>query len=212
MTIRRKVTFILNVDPLLEPSNGPNYFPFDPDVLYTIKIDNNYDAVEDISLRISISDRSPRSRTCSPASWAPATASRGVIPPAITALDGPGAAGLSLRQRYTVTMVKGAGPAAVRTDLTPHGPALRRALERGPAHHAELPVAREAGHLQICQRHPGLRRHRGRPVLHRSRRDLRLAEFPHGRVPVRNPAAPDRARRTPTTIRTPPPTCSPAST
>src|SRR4051812_1789998 len=22
------VTFILNVDPLLEPSNGPNYFPF----------------------------------------------------------------------------------------------------------------------------------------------------------------------------------------
>src|SRR6201982_3379220 len=44
-----KVTFILNVDPLLEPANGPNYFPFDPNVLYSIKIDNNYDAVEDIS-------------------------------------------------------------------------------------------------------------------------------------------------------------------
>ena len=26
------VTFILNVDPLLEPANGPNYFPFDPNV------------------------------------------------------------------------------------------------------------------------------------------------------------------------------------
>ena len=25
-----KVTMILTVDPLLEPSNGPNYFPFDP--------------------------------------------------------------------------------------------------------------------------------------------------------------------------------------
>ena len=27
-----RVTFILNVDPFLEPSNGPNYFPFDPNV------------------------------------------------------------------------------------------------------------------------------------------------------------------------------------
>src|SRR5260370_21114515 len=44
-----KVTMIMNVDPLLEPSNGPNYFPFDPSVVYTMKIDNTYDAVEDIS-------------------------------------------------------------------------------------------------------------------------------------------------------------------
>src|SRR5262252_2262233 len=44
-----KVTFIMDVDPLLEPSNGPNYFPFDPNVVYTMKIDNNYDAVEDVS-------------------------------------------------------------------------------------------------------------------------------------------------------------------
>lgn len=29
-----RVTMILNVDPLLEPANGPNYFPFDPNVLY----------------------------------------------------------------------------------------------------------------------------------------------------------------------------------
>src|SRR5437763_12277918 len=43
------VTMIMNVDPLLEPSNGPNYFPFDPGVVYTMKVDNNYDAVEDIS-------------------------------------------------------------------------------------------------------------------------------------------------------------------
>ena len=31
-----KVTMILNVDGFLEPSNGPNYFPFDPNVLYEI--------------------------------------------------------------------------------------------------------------------------------------------------------------------------------
>ena len=42
------VTMILNVDPLLEPSNGPNFFPFDPNVLYEMKIDNDQDGVEDV--------------------------------------------------------------------------------------------------------------------------------------------------------------------
>src|SRR6202140_3245069 len=47
-----RVTFIMNVDPFLEPSNGPNYFPFDPSIVYQIKIDNNHDALEDISFQI----------------------------------------------------------------------------------------------------------------------------------------------------------------
>src|SRR5579862_3430126 len=45
------VTFIMDVDPLLEPSNGPNFFPFDPNVTYTMKIDNTGDAVEDITFQ-----------------------------------------------------------------------------------------------------------------------------------------------------------------
>src|SRR5579863_8762987 len=44
----QKVILIMNVDPLLEPSNGPNYFPFDPNVLYEMKIDNNFDGLEDV--------------------------------------------------------------------------------------------------------------------------------------------------------------------
>ena len=47
-----KATFILCVDPLLEPANGPNYFPFDSGILYEIKIDNNHDAVEDIIFQV----------------------------------------------------------------------------------------------------------------------------------------------------------------
>ncbi|MGB2973537.1 MAG: DUF4331 family protein, partial [Candidatus Competibacter sp.] len=43
-----KATLILDVDPFLEPSNGPNYSPFDPDIVYAIRIDNNHDAVEDL--------------------------------------------------------------------------------------------------------------------------------------------------------------------
>src|SRR6201998_4051424 len=43
-----RVTFIMNVDPFLQPSNGPNYFPFDPSIVYQIKIDNDNDARADV--------------------------------------------------------------------------------------------------------------------------------------------------------------------
>ena len=39
------------VDPLLEPANGPNWFPFDPEILYEIKVDNNHDAREDVTFQ-----------------------------------------------------------------------------------------------------------------------------------------------------------------
>src|SRR6204780_2244800 len=42
------VTFILNVDPFLQPSKGPNYFPFDPAIVYQIKDDNDHDARPDV--------------------------------------------------------------------------------------------------------------------------------------------------------------------
>jgi hypothetical protein len=121
-----KVTLILNVDPLLEPSNGPNYFPFDPNVLYAIRVDNNNDAVEDVvfEVRFQTEIRRPEVFTgfvgigngvVAPAN-APPPLGPGtpIVPPAITALDGPGSQGLNLRQTYTVTMVKN----GVRTALT----------------------------------------------------------------------------------------------
>ncbi len=113
-----KVTLIMDVDPFLEPSNGPNYFPFDPNVLYAIRIDNDNDAQEDVvfEFRFQTEVRAADVFTgfvgvvdgiaapaSSPAPVAPGTP---LIPPAISALDGPGSAGLSLRQTYTVTMVR----------------------------------------------------------------------------------------------------------
>lgn len=121
-----KVTMILDVDPLLAPGNGPNYFPFDDNILYAIRIDNNNDALEEISFQVQFQTeiRAPDVFTGfvgagggidapgnSPPPVAPGTP---IVPPAITALDGPGSAGLSLRQTYTVTMVKN----GVSTQLT----------------------------------------------------------------------------------------------
>src|ERR1700687_4564951 len=45
------VVMILNVDPFLEPGNGPNYFPFDPGILYEMKVDNNHDGVPDVTFQ-----------------------------------------------------------------------------------------------------------------------------------------------------------------
>ena len=114
-----RVTFIMNVDPFLQPSNGPNYFPFDPSIVYQIKIDNDQDARADITFqfRFQTTIRAPQVFTGfvgaggginapanSPAPVAPGTP---IVPPAITFLSGPGAAGLSLQQTYTVNMIKG---------------------------------------------------------------------------------------------------------
>jgi len=95
-----RVTMILNVDPLLEPANGPNYFPFDPNVLYQMKIDNNHDGEEDITFqfRFNTEYRLPGVFTGFVGGIA------GI--PQITALNGPGSEGLGIRQTYTVTMIK----------------------------------------------------------------------------------------------------------
>ena len=54
-----RVTMILNVDGFLEPSNGPNYFPFDPNVRYVMNVDNNRDGEEDIKFEFRIQHRNP---------------------------------------------------------------------------------------------------------------------------------------------------------
>jgi hypothetical protein len=102
------VTMILNVDPLLEPGNGPNYFPFDPNILYEMKVDNNRDGKEDVIFQFRF-----RTEVRAPGVF---TALVGGIAgiPQITSLDGAGSEGLNLRQSYTVTMIRN----GKRTDLT----------------------------------------------------------------------------------------------
>jgi hypothetical protein len=95
-----RVTMILNVDPFLEPSNGPNYFPFDPNVLYEMKVDNNQDGIEDVTFQFRFTTEIRQ-----PGLFTGLVGGIAGIPP-ITALAGTGSEGLSLRQTYTVTMVK----------------------------------------------------------------------------------------------------------
>ena len=45
------VTLLANYQPLQSPYGGPNYFQMDPNALYEIHLDNNGDAVEDITFQ-----------------------------------------------------------------------------------------------------------------------------------------------------------------
>ncbi|MCP5152977.1 MAG: DUF4331 domain-containing protein [Ectothiorhodospiraceae bacterium] len=124
-----RVTLIMNVDPLLEPANGPTYFPFDPEITYAIKVDNDQDAVEDVTyeFRFRTVQTLPGVFTAfvgaggglasPPSSAPPVPPGVVIVPPAIIAIDGPGALGLGQRQRYSITRIDGTGPTATRTVL-----------------------------------------------------------------------------------------------
>ncbi len=111
------VTLIMAVDPLLEPANGPTLFPFDPDILYEIKIDNDHDARADVvfEFRFRTEFQLPGVYTAvagigDDGAFAPGTGDL-VVPPQIRSFDNPG---LNLRQTYSVGMKTGPGRAAAR--------------------------------------------------------------------------------------------------
>ncbi len=106
------VTLIMAVDPLLEPANGPTLFPFDPEILYEIKVDNDHDAEADVTFqfRFETDYRLPGVYTAvagigDNGAFAPGTSDL-VVPPQIRSFDNPG---LNQIQNYSVTVRSGPG-------------------------------------------------------------------------------------------------------
>jgi hypothetical protein len=98
-----KIVFIMDVIPGEEPSSGPNYYNFDPNVLYQFEIDNDGDGkADDISFEFRF-----KSEIRGVNKDLGLFLSYVALPP-ITALNGPGSEGLGLRQTYSVVM-KGNG-------------------------------------------------------------------------------------------------------
>jgi hypothetical protein len=135
------VTLIMCVDPLLDPANGPNWFPFDPDILYEIKVDNDNDAKADVTfqMRFQTEQRLPRlfqvfagvgdgvkAPANSPAPVAPGTL---LVPPRIDTFDSPG---LGQRQTYTVTMLTDDRGNRRETVLNAGGPMYAVPANPGP--------------------------------------------------------------------------------
>jgi Domain of unknown function (DUF4331) len=107
----RGVTFILNVNPGQDPSDGPNYFNFNDDVLYAMHIDNDQDGKADdvvYEFRFKTENR-PIAAAGGLTSPLPYLGNPHIPLPilqGITALDGPGSEGLTRRQTYSVTEIR----------------------------------------------------------------------------------------------------------
>jgi hypothetical protein len=87
-----RVTLIANFIPLEAPYGGPNFFKFDDNVLYEIMIDNNGDAVEDVTFQFKF-----RTDVRNPNTFLYNTGP-------ITSLDSPN---FNVRQFYSVTRIDG---------------------------------------------------------------------------------------------------------
>jgi hypothetical protein len=113
-----KAVFIMNVIPQQVPASGPNFFNLDDNVRYSFNLDLNQNGVaEDVRIdfrfKTEIRNRTPAGGL----DFRDVPISYAAVPP-ITALDGPGSAGLGLRQTYTVQA----------TAKSPAGQAVARAI------------------------------------------------------------------------------------
>jgi hypothetical protein len=108
----QRVTFMMNVNPGQDPSDGPNYFNFDDEVRYVINIDNDTDGKADdvvYEFRFKTENR-PVGGPSGLTSPLPYLGNPHILTvpqlQGITALDGPGSEGLTRRQTYTVTEIR----------------------------------------------------------------------------------------------------------
>jgi len=108
----RRVTFVMNVIPGQNPADGPNYFNFGDDVVYRINVDNDRDGkADDVVYEFRFRTRNrpvggPGGLT-SPVPYLGNPHITAVPLTGITSLDGPGSEGLTRRQTYTVTEIRG---------------------------------------------------------------------------------------------------------
>ena len=98
-----KVTLIANFIPFQKPDGGPNFYQFDPNVVYEIHIDNNGDAVEDITYQWRFT-----TEVRNPATFLYNTGT-------VTTLDDPD---LNVRQFYRLTRIDGPRRTGTVTELS----------------------------------------------------------------------------------------------
>ncbi|MDX1800536.1 MAG: DUF4331 family protein, partial [Marinobacter sp.] len=97
------VTFIANYLPLQDAYGGPNYFDMDSDAIYEIHVDNNGDAVEDLTFQFKFSDKPNDIQLA----VGPSGSEKMVSVPLKNIGDATSAANVQFSQDYTVAVING---------------------------------------------------------------------------------------------------------
>ena len=106
------VTILANYQPFQDPQGGPNFYMFDPNALYEIHIDNNGDAVEDITFQFRFKNTSKET--------ALTVGGKAVKIPLINSgtISGVNPATLDVRETFTIDVVRGNRRGSTRTSIT----------------------------------------------------------------------------------------------
>lgn len=106
------VTLIADYIPFQDPQGGPNFYMFDPNAMYEIHIDNNGDAVEDLTFQFRF--------TNTPRSTALAVGGQQTPIPLINSgtLSGVNPDALNVRETYTVDVLRGSRRTGNRAAVT----------------------------------------------------------------------------------------------
>ena len=106
------VTILANYQPFQDPQGGPNFAMFDPDALYEIHIDNNGDAVEDLSFQFRFKNTSKAT--------ALTIGGKQVKIPLINSstITGVNPTSLNVRETFTVDVVRGGRRTGSRSNIS----------------------------------------------------------------------------------------------
>ena len=105
------VTILANYSPFQDPQGGPNFYMFSPDALYEIHIDNNGDAVENITFQFRFSNASKAT--------ALTVGGKAVKIPLINSgvISGVNPAALNVRETFTIDVLRD-GRRTARSSVT----------------------------------------------------------------------------------------------
>ncbi|MEZ5977410.1 MAG: DUF4331 domain-containing protein [Planctomycetota bacterium] len=114
------VTLVANYLPLQDPYGGPNYFALDPDALYEIHIDNDGDAIEDLTFQFRF-DRVVEDRTLMIGAPGEEVA---VAVPLVNIGDATLRGNVQARETFSLTLVTGDRRSGVATPIAETGSGL----------------------------------------------------------------------------------------
>jgi hypothetical protein len=116
------VVLVANYVPLQAPYGGPNYFTLDPNALYEIKVDNDGDAVQDLTFQFRFANAiQDIALDIGPVGNQKTVSVPLINVGAITAGD---TSALNVKESYTVKLVQGAGASATSSNVTKLGSAV----------------------------------------------------------------------------------------
>jgi hypothetical protein len=114
------VTILANYIPLQDPFGGPNYFALDPAGLYEIHIDNNGDAVEDLTFQFRFTNALANNNAGIALNVGPAGSTKSIPIPlkAAGGISASSSANLNFNETYTLTMVTGPARTGAAVPIT----------------------------------------------------------------------------------------------